>query len=240
MIASASLLSFMVAAQSAAASSSLTWIVGIAAFIGFIFGSVPTSGANRGWEFDMPGAVLWAVAAGLVAFGLHAGFATSDWVSALVFGGFGALLGFGRILATLPPRSPRNTLLNEGVNRVEGETPKAKFKAAKKLFYNASFKRGDYYATRGLKEFWYGFAGGMPAYDLQSLASGIAYSSPDTFDILVLLVNRLPDQENEPAVIVVRGGSLRSVGVGSDYLEIPGVGKVQTAWVAGMVGYAWR
>lgn len=228
-------------AAQAGTSTTVLWIAGIAAFIGFILGSVPAEGENRGWRFDMPGAVLWAVAAALIAGGLASGFTSGVWIPALLAVGFGALLAGVRIINTLPARVPRNSDLAAGVHRVEGDSTKAKFRAAKRLFYNASFREGNHYATRGLKEFWYGSGGGMPGYDLEALASGVAYSQSDTFAILVLLVNRLPEQEHEPSVVVVRGThQLRQVKIGADFIEVPGVGRIHAGWVAGMVGYAWR
>ncbi len=225
-------------------SSTVWWVSAVAAGVGFLLGSVPPRGANRGWEFDMPGAVLWAVSAGLICGGLASGLSTGAWLPALVAAGLGIALGGARIVASLPPRVPQNNEVNPGVTRVEGDTVKAKFKAAKRLFNNASFRSrpdSNYFATRGLKEFWYGSGGGMPAYDLETLSYGLAGCQSDTFDILVLLVDRLPTEENQPAVIVVRGVSeLRKVLIGKDYIEVPEVGKIDARWVAGMVGYAWR
>lgn len=221
--------------------SAVLWAAGFAAFVGFIFGSVPTSGENRGWRFDMQGALLWAMAAGLVAGGLVSCALTGLALPALAAMGLGGLCGMMRLIATRPPRTPRQADLPHGITRVTGDSPAAKAKAAKRLYYNASFRSGDnYWATRGLKEFSFGSAG-MTADDLAFLKSGTLRAYPDTFDILVLHVTCLPGTENEPGVVVVRGAqNLRQITYGADYLELPGIGKVQARTVCAMVGYAWR
>ncbi len=234
-------LTLLLAAVAAGLPSAVLWAAGFAAFVGFIFGSVPPHGENRGWRFDMPGAMLWAAAGALVAGGL-ASFAVSGMMlPALLASGFGLLLGVMRLIATRPPQSPREVEVQHGITRVEGDTPAAKFKAAKRLYYRASFRSGqNSWATRGLKEFSFGSAG-MTAEDLELLKSGTSRAFPDTFDILVLLVTQLPGSENEPGLVVVRGAqNLRQIQFGADHIEIPGEGKVLARTVSAMVGYAWR
>lgn len=95
-------LSLLLAVAAAGLPSGVLWAAGFAAFVGFIFGSVPPHGENRGWRFDMPGAVLWAAAGALVVGGLTS-FALSGFaVPALVVSGFGLLLGVMRLIATRP------------------------------------------------------------------------------------------------------------------------------------------
>lgn len=221
--------------------SGVLWAAGFAAFVGFIFGSVPPTGENRGWRFDLPGAILWAISAALIVGGLSTFVVEQGAVWPLAASGLGfALAGF-RIASTRPARTPRERELVAGINRVEGDTPKAKLKAARRLFHQASFRSGEnYWASRGLKEFHFGSAG-MSFDGLELLKDGVSRAFPDTFDILVLLVTRLPGEENEPGVVVIRGAeNLRRLKFGGDYFEAPGVGKVQMQTVYAMVGYAWR
>ncbi len=223
-------------------SSSVMWAAGIAGFIGFLLGSVPPRGANRGWEFDMGGAVVVAMAAALLVGGITFGLTEGEWLAAAFPIGFGALLAGARILNTLPDSAPRNGNMENGVHRGTGETQKQRFRAAKSMYRRASFRSGDnYYATRAPREYDFGSAGASADY-MNLLASATPYANSDTFDILVILVNELPGESEQPAVVVVRGsGNLRSVKVELDGLTVPDFDKkIPAKSIVAFVGYAWR
>lgn len=222
-------------------SSTVLWAAGVAAFIGFIFGSVPPRGANRGWQFDMPGAVVWAVVAAAIVGGIASGLTTGVWAGPGIAIGLGLLFAFARIINTLPPRQPKGGDLLEVVNRAAGDTPKARLKAARRMYNNAGFQSGGRYATRGLREWDFGKAGASVEY-MNFLGGAVRNAYHDTFAILVILVNELPGEPDQPAVIVVNGpDKLRQVKVDAEGLLVPGYEKkIPGSAVSAFVGYAWR
>ncbi|MBX9694100.1 MAG: hypothetical protein K2Z81_17085 [Cyanobacteria bacterium] len=234
----------LAAAAAGGLSSAVAWAAGIAGGIGFLVGSVPPRGANRGWEFDMGGAVLWAFSAALIVGGITFGLTEALWLTALFPIGLGVAFATMRVLTTLPPRAPHNGDLASGVHRAPGETQKQRLRAAKSMYRNASFRSSNssgYYATRGLREFDFGSSGASAEY-MRLLASGVAGANYDTFDILVVLVDSVPGEPGQPALVVVRGASThRSIKIDTDGLTVPGFDKkIPASSILAFVGYAWR
>ncbi len=234
-------ISFVVASSDELASSVL-WAAGIAAFVGFIFGSVPLGRPNAGWEFDMGGAVVFAMAGALIfGGGVHI-LTTGLWMPAILAVGFGALLAGVRLINSMPARIPTNCEVKEGINRGEGDTPRAKWKSAKRLYNNASFRNGNsYHATRSPRNWSFGSSGPDAGF-LNMLAGSLANANHDQFDILVMLVSELPDEPGQPAVVVVRGsGALHHVKCEADGITVPGYDKkIPAKSISQLVGYAWR
>jgi len=220
--------------------SSVLWVGGIAAFFGFFLGSFPPNrGDMAASEWDMQGALLWALSmAGI--FGGGSLYLHSGETIGLIAAGAGALIALARFLTTRPPRVPKGAPLTDGVNRSQGDTPKARFKAAERAYNKASFQSGSRYATRSPRDWRYGSAG-MAIADFSMLADSLGSARSDTFDILLLLVRELPGEADQPAVIVVRGASqLRAVTRTGNAFTIPNVGEIPAASIAGAIGYAWR
>ncbi len=221
-------------------SSGVLWAAGIAAFLGFLIGSVPPRGENRGWSFDSQGALMWSfAAAGIVGGGAYIN-STGSWFPGLWACLVGAAFGVMRVLMTLPPRVPKNYDLQDGINRAEGADPKSRSKAAKKMFRNASFNNNGWYATRAPREWHFGNAGPNQEM-LDMLKETMEDSRPSTFDILVIHVRELPFEPGQPAIIVVRGGSqLQATRVGAGSLTPPSGPALPASSIEAMVGYAWR
>jgi hypothetical protein len=225
---------------SVAISSGVMWAAGVAAFVGFMLGSIRPNDEYAATSFDMPGAIVTAIAAGLFVGGLALVATTGAWIPAVYGIGLGALLGVIRFLNTRPAARPQNCDLQPGVNRPEGADSRAKLKAAEKLYNKASFHNGGrYYASRGRN---WRYSDGIPAADLSMIAESASNPRSDTFDILVMLVRELPGTTGEPAVIVVRGGAqLRLIKATANTISVPGVDlPIPASSVLGMVGYAWR
>lgn len=232
-------------AQSASESASsipsaVLWISGIAAVLGFLIGSVPPRGENRGWEFDTQGSILWGFAAAAIAGG-----GTLLLTSGMLFPGalicaVGFVAAIARIIATRPPRVPMNFDLADGINRAEGDDTKSRMKVARKMFHNASFKYNGRYATRSPRVWTFGKQG--PDSGMLSMMGEVCQDPHyDTFDILVILVRELPFEPGQPAVIVVRGGNqLRATRVGNGSLTPPSGPALPASSIEAMVGYAWR
>jgi hypothetical protein len=229
------------ASQSAFLPSSVIWVGGIAAFLGFIIGSVPFHEDDYGWKFDMQGALMWALAAAGIAGGLTLKGATGSWTPAIFAIGLGALLALGRISLTRGPRVPRSGDLADGVNRGEGDSQSAKWKSAQKMYKHASFHRDSYYAARAPIEWRFGDEG-MTGEIINALSYSTQNPSSETFDILLLLVRQLPDEVDQPAVVVVRGGAnLRQVRITGTGITVPGYeSEIPRRNIAATVGYAWR
>jgi|GEM_PF-2733162 len=222
--------------------SSVLWIGGIAAGLAFFLGSFPPNrGDMAASEWDMQGSLFWTVAMGGI-FGGGALYLNSGDTIGLIAAGFGALVGVTRLLTTRPPRVPKGAPLTDGINRAQGDSPKAKFKAAERAYNKASFQAGNSnrFATRAPRDWRYG-AGGMAISDFTMLADSLASANSNTFDILLLLVRELPGEADQPAVIVVRGAAqLRTVTRNGNSFSIPQVGEIPAASIAGAIGYAWR
>jgi hypothetical protein len=76
---------------------------------------------------------------------------------------------------------------------------------------------------------------------MNMLRDSMANAYSDTFDTLVLLVRYLPEEAEQPAVVVVRGAAnLRLVKVDGEGFSIPGQPKILAKSVAAAVGYALR
>jgi hypothetical protein len=223
--------------------TSVFWVGGIAAVLGFFLGSIPPNrGEMAASEWDSQGSLLWAFAAAGIFGGGMLFLTTGDMLFGLGAAGFGALIAAMRLLTTRAPRVPTGAPLAEGINRAEGQTPKVKFKAAQKAWKNASFQRdgGRGFATRSPREWHYG-VDGIPAADMNMLRDSMANAYSDTFDTLVLLVRYLPEEAEQPAVVVVRGAAnLRLVKVDGEGFSIPGQPKILAKSVAAAVGYALR
>ncbi|MBS1997387.1 MAG: hypothetical protein JSS86_13795, partial [Cyanobacteria bacterium SZAS LIN-2] len=222
---------------------SVLWVSGVSAFLAFLLGSVPAhGGTSAAWEFDLNGAVLWAMAGAGFFGGGTLFLVTGQVLPGLAAAGLGAAIACCRILAERPPRVPRNYPLSDGINRFPGETQRARLRAAKRAFKKASFSErpgSSYFATRAPREWWY--VGGMAYSDCITLNMALAAATPTTFDILVVLVRNLPDEPDQPAVIVVQGAAnLRKVRVHPDRIEIPGQTAIATSAVVALVAYAWR
>ncbi len=234
-------------AQSSAAStstgvpSSVLWVAGLAAFLGFLIGSVPPRGENRGWTFDSQGALMWAIAAGGIAGGATHVSTTGEWFPGLWASLIGAAFGVMRILLTRPPRVPTNFDLQDGINRAEDVEPKRRRKLAKKMFNNASFHDvHGRYATRAPIE-WKFDSKGPNQEMLDTLREAIDMRSYSQFDILVILVRELPFEPGQPAVIVVRGSNqLLATRIGAGSITPPSGPALPAANIEAMVGYAWR
>jgi hypothetical protein len=156
--------------------------------------------------------------------------------------GVGAVLGAMRMFATRPPRAPKGKPIEDGVNRLQGDSYKTKFKAAERMYRNASFADGTWYATRSPRDWRFGDEG-MDAETLNMLVQSASTARSNVLQVLVLLVRELPGQPGEPGVIVVRGeDKLRAVTAdnSNNALVIPDVGSVPGKTIAGAVGYAWR
>lgn len=224
--------------------TSVFWVGGIAAFLGFLLGSIPPNrGEMAGSEWDSQGALLWAMACAGIFGGGYLYLATGDTFLGLGAAGVGGLIAVGRLVSTRPPRVPQGSPVAEGINRAQGDNARDKFKRAQKSWKNASFQRdasSRYFATRSPREFHYG-ADGMPAADVNMLRDALANARSDMFDILVLLVRDLPKEAEQPAVVVVRGSAnLRQIKVDAEGFEIPGQPKIPAKSIAAAVGYAWR
>lgn len=219
-------------------SSTVLWAAGIAGFLGFMLGSFPPNDEYAATKFDMGGALMWAVAAAAFVGGLFLFGSTGALVPAAYGVGLGVLIAGVRFLSTRPPRVPKNYAAINGVTRFEGATAKAKYKAAEKLYNNASFNRNGYYATRGRDWRFNGTSSEM----LLMLGESCASPNPNTFAILVLLVRDLPGEPGEPAVIVVDSvEGLRKVKCEVDGITVPGFDKkIPAGSITGLVGYAWR
>lgn len=219
--------------------SSVLWMAAIAGFLGFLIGSVPPRGENRGWSFDGMGAVSWAIAGASMAGGLTYWGATGAMLPALYFvlAAF-AVAGF-RVYSTRAPRVPHGEDLEDGVHYGAGDSQSARFKAARAIYKHASFKSGSgYFATRSPIE-WNFNASGASASALSALAEGAASANREQFDILVLLVHDVDGKG--PAVVVVRGAQkLRGMKVQNRSIIVPGSVDIDTTQIASMVGYAWR
>jgi hypothetical protein len=219
--------------------SNVLWAAGVAAFLGFMLGSFPPNDRDSAVKWDMSGALVWALAAAALVGGLFLYGSTHELFPAVYGVGFGALMGGLRLLTTRPPRQPKNYAAKNGVTRFDGENAKAKYKAAQKLYNNASFQNGNWYATRGRD---WRYNDGVPASLLEMLADSARSPSSEQLAILVFLVRELPGEPGEPAVIVVNGGeALRQMKVDRDGILVPGYDKkVPANVITGMVGYAWR
>jgi len=223
--------------------SSVLWAAGVAAFLGFMLGSFPPNDRDAAVKFDMGGAMVWAMAAALVVGGLALYMNSGAWVPAVYGIGFGCVLALLRLVSTRPAPTPSSLILAEGVNRATGETPKARLKAAERMYNKASFRSTHnerYFATRGRD--WRFGAGGADARSMSILADAATRPSEDTFAILVVLVKDLPGEADQPAVIVVRGGAnIVQVKVEQDGMTVPGFDKkIPASSISGTVGYAWR
>lgn len=222
---------------------SVLWVSGVSAFLAFLLGSVPAhGGTSAAWEFDFNGAVLWAVAAVGFFGGGSLFLVTGQVLPGLAAAGLGTAIAYFRIRSERPDSVPKGYPIGEGINRFPGETRRARWRAAKDAFNKASFRdqpESRYFATRSHKDWWY--IGGMPYSDCIILDHSLASATPRTFDILVLLVHSLPDEPDQPAIIVVRGAAnLRQVRVQPERIEIPGQVAIPTSVVAAQVVYAWR
>jgi hypothetical protein len=221
--------------------SAVLWAGGFAAFFGFILGSFPPNDEYAGIKFDFPGALIWALAAGGAVGGLFLWVTTGAMIG-LAAVGIGAALGGLRMFATRGPSAPKGQPVQDGVNRFVGDSSKAKFKAAERMYRRASFANGEWYATRSPRDWRFGDEG-MDAETLSMLADATAGARSNVLEVLVLLVRELPGQPGEPGVIVVRGtDKLRAVTAdkSNNALVIPDVGTVPGKTIAGAVGYAWR
>jgi hypothetical protein len=217
---------------------------GIAAFLGFIIGSVPPRGENRGWEFDLKGALSWMITAAGIVGGIAQYLSTGRISPAIYAVAIAVLVAFFRWYATRPPREPHDCILSSGVNRISGAGTQAqKFKKAERRYKNASFSAGSSsrFAARSPTDFRFG-KNGIDAHTLGILKESVEDPYPEVFDILVILMRELPTAPGEPAVVVVRGSQcLRTVKIESDGLTVPGYNqKLPASAVAGVVGYAWR
>ncbi len=217
------------------------WVIG-AAVLAFFLGSIPPNrGEAAGWEWDMKGALMWAVVAASLVAGIGNYMSTGALTPALYEIAVGVGVALLRIATTRPARTPKGADLTDGVNRVQGDSLRAKSKAAQRAYNNASFHNGKgYYASRG-REWNFGDGGVRPDF-LEMLGSSMQRPSHDTFDILVLLVRELPGQVGEPGVVVVRGGAnLRACKVAADGITLPdGTTKIAASTISASVGYAWR
>lgn len=220
---------------SSALPGSVLWVAGGAAALGFLLGSVPK---DDGWGFDGTKALAWGASAGLVAGGLGAALH-----GAVGLGLAGAAVGAGVAgLHYLSQERPTvsSVKLESGVNTLPGETEKQRFKNAEKAYNKASFERGGQYATRGRIEWTYGDKGADSEF-VSVLRDACQHPSSDTFDILVMLTRNLPAAQEEPAVVVVRGGEqLRSLEFGPSAIKLADGTEVPYASVRAGVGYAWR
>lgn len=225
--------------------TSVLWIGGIAAFLGFMIGSYRPSGKFGNDEyaaskFNMLGATVWALIGATLAGGLAA-YASAGEVIGLYAAAFGVILVGVRFLTMRGPSVPQNSDLADGVTRGQGASAKDKFKAVERLYKKASFHRDSYYATRSPLD-WRFKEGGMPLDTLNMMAGSMQDVSENVFGILVLLVRELPGEPGEPAVIVVRGSeNLRACKVVNGTITVPGYDQsIPATSIAGAVGYAWR
>lgn len=221
--------------------TSVLWMGGIAAFLGFFIGSITPNDEYAASKFDLRGALLWALAGATFAGGLTLFAADTHVYNGLYAAGFGAVIAIFRLVATRGPRVPRNNDLPDGITRGQGASSKEKFKYVERLYKNASFHRDNYYATRSPRDWRYGDSG-INAEDLQMLAESLKTAYDNVFGILLILVRELPSEPGEPAVIVVRGSKdLRACKVENGALTVVGCeAPIPAATIAGVIGYAWR
>jgi hypothetical protein len=219
--------------------SAVWWLGGIAAFLGFLLGSVPFHEEDYGWKFDTKGAFLWAFAGGAVVGGLTYLFEGGSGLVTIVVVALGALSAVSRVLATRPARMPTKFQLAEGVNRIDGSTPSAKYKAATKMYKNAAFTNGSYYASRGID--WTFGKEGLSDDVKARLAQGLRTARSNVFAILVVLVRELPGESNQPAVLVVSSKQFGLIQFTNGGVILPGCDKeIPNQSIAGLVGYSWR
>ncbi|MBX3152804.1 hypothetical protein KF728_21780 [Candidatus Obscuribacterales bacterium] len=219
-------------------SSSVLWAAGIAGFLAFMLGSFPPNDEYAGSKFDLGGAFIWGVAAAAFVGGMFLFGSTGVLVPAAYGMGLGVVLAGFRFLTTRPPRVPKNYAVKNGVTRFDGDSTRAKYKAAEKAYNNASFNRNGYYATRGRDWRFNGASSEL----LLMLGESAKSPNPNTFAILVLLVRELPGESGEPAVVVVDSvEGLRQVKCEADGITVPGYDKkIPAGSITGTVGYAWR
>lgn len=223
-------------------SSGTWWVIGIAAFLGFMLGSLRPNDPDAAVKWDMQGALMMAMAAAAIVFGIAAYLASGAWVPGIYGLGFGLFLCAMRFLMTRPAPRPTSRLLDEGVHRGEGDTARARYKAAERTYNRASFNSGSnsrYFASRGRD---WRFKNGADQSFVDMMVDSARNASSDTFDILVLLVSDLPGEAGVPAVLVVRGGqNLRKITAANGNLNLPCYDKpIPASSIRGLVGYAWR
>lgn len=218
--------------------NSVLWVAGLAAFLGFLVGSVPPRGENRGWTFDSQGALMWAIATGSIAGGITYIISSATWFPGLWACLLGSAFSLMRIVLTRPPRVPTNFDLEDGINRAQHIDPRRRLRLAKKMFKNASFHDNNgRYATRAPRE-WYFDSKGPSQQLLHMLHDAI---ESHEFNILVILVRELPFESGQPAVIVVRGANqLLATRIGAGSITPPSGPALPAANIEALVGYAWR
>ena len=231
--------------------SDVFWAVGIAVAAGFLLGRFPPEGANRdvdfGIVFETIGAVIWAVAAGAaVAGGLIFAITSGYWSFAFVAISIGALVAAFRMWLCYP-RNTHRVFMNGGIHRAKGDTVKARLEEARRLYYSASFLSSydldiAVIASRLYNwEFEFGKSG-PSASAMAMLRTSIAMAGCSTFDILVVLLRSLPDEPQQPAVLIVRGlPSVQALQVDDAGLKLPDYDKkIPASSIIAFVGYAWR
>jgi len=222
--------------------SAVLWGAGIAAGVGFLLGSIPPNDPDGGWKFDMLGALLWALAAGGMVGGLFLFTSTGgELIPAVYAVGAGALIALVRFATTRPQRIqvPKGQDLQTGINRAPGGNRSQRFKAAKRMYNGASFHEGDEYASRAPREFSFGTAGPESDFLIQ-LQETIPNCTPRNFDIIVFLLRELPNEPEQPAVVVVRGqDGLRALPIDGNGITVDGA-RIPRSMIAAMVCYGWR
>lgn len=161
---------------------------------------------------------------------LLAGFADLEYI------GLAAILG--GLSAYFQPAIKYDAVA--GTNLVSGCKSTQRSAVASKMLDQASFSSNAYDGIRTLQHFRFGASGPSASY-MQMLQQDLKTADNLSFGVLAILVKQLPDQPDEPALLVIQDADqLRLTQADADGISVPFYAhKINASAIVATTTYAW-
>ncbi len=212
-----------------------TLLVGLATATGVLIGllsSLKTPSRDGRWQISFLRVAFGILKGGsfALAAALLVSFADLEYTALVA--------GLGAVAAYFQPSLKYNA--GVGLNPVSGCKPSEKLSVAKQMLHRATFWSDGYSGLRTMQHFSFDENGARASY-LAMLKNDLAEASDLTFGVLAILVKQLPDQPEEPTLLVIRDAKqLRLLSADADGIYCASYNiKVNAKDILATTTYAW-